>query len=442
MAKKKNNMLYGAGEQPNTPNLNGDGFPISFGKGNWAEGILESINEKTDDKVRFVFNVNNTNSGAIYVGNTLASSKILNIEKDDTQTGKSVLRVTYIATDGTISTLEFDIAGTGRISDVEDFLKNNDIVSSPTTNEKTGVTVTPTADPETGFNKYEVKTNVDNNTIGINEDNQLYTGNYSIVKTAETTDDYAAQYKLRFTDVNGNTHDSTETINIPKDYLVKDAYIITYNKNEDGSDYTGTDEIKAPNVYGVLKLNEEKASSYADVTYTDSDTGETVYMECAPADQGLYAKHTYLHLIINTYRDAEAEDPNDDTTDVFIDIDDVINSDAFDAKFNDVYSKIEEVSTNVSNLATRVDSSLNDLQEQINAIDSSISILDSSVSNIESAYIKSISQTYGDGQFNTIGYVDQSGNSSTFEIPNSNYYDAVNTNFSVLGGALTWQNLD
>ena len=142
-----------------------------------------------------------------------------------------------------------------------------------------------------------------------------------------------------------------------------------------------------------------------------------------------------IHLIINTYRDAEAEDPNDDTTDVFIDIDDVINSDAFDAKFDEVYSKIEEVSTNVSNLATRVDSSLNDLQEQINTIDSS-------VSNIESAYIKSISQTYGDGQFNTIGYVDQSGDSSTFEIPNSNYYEAVNTNFSVLGGALTWQNLD
>ncbi|MBO6271483.1 hypothetical protein J6O48_01745 [bacterium] len=280
--------------------------------------------------------------------------------------------------------MDFDIASADRISVVEEFLKNNDIVSSPTANEKTGVTVTPVADPETGFNKYEIKVNVDNNTVGINEDNQVYAGNYSIVKTSETTDDYAAQYKLRFTDVNGNTHDSTETINIPKDYLVKDAYIITYNKNEDGSDYTGTDEIKAPNVYGVLKLNEEKASSYADVSYTDSDTGETVYMEVAPTDQGLYAKHTYLHLIINTYRDAEAEDPNDDTTDVFIDIDDVINSDAFDAKFDEVYSKIEEVSTNVSNLATRVDSSLNDLQEQINTIDSS-------VSNIESAYIKSIS---------------------------------------------------
>ena len=87
------NNLYGAGEAP-AENLNNvqpysapvtGSYPITFGKGEWVDdSTLQAIVAKGNDdvKIRFVFGVGNTDSGAIYVGNTLASSTVLDVNVD------------------------------------------------------------------------------------------------------------------------------------------------------------------------------------------------------------------------------------------------------------------------------------------------------------------------------------------------------------------------
>jgi hypothetical protein len=84
MARKKQ-TIFGAGEKGqnlnDVSNFSGPttGYPITFGKGAWESGVFETIAETNDNKIRFVWNADNTNSGAIYAGNQLVSSKILDI---------------------------------------------------------------------------------------------------------------------------------------------------------------------------------------------------------------------------------------------------------------------------------------------------------------------------------------------------------------------------
>ena len=111
------NNLYGAGEAP-ANNLGTiqdysapvtGSYPITFGKGEWIDdSTLQAIVAKGDDdvKIRFVYGVGNTESGAIYVGNTLASSKVLNVSVSEDGVVTTVT-VTYIGNDATVQDLSF-----------------------------------------------------------------------------------------------------------------------------------------------------------------------------------------------------------------------------------------------------------------------------------------------------------------------------------------------
>lgn len=106
------NNLYGAGEAP-ANNLGTvqdysapvtGSYPITFGKGEWIDdSTLQAIvaKDENDAKIRFVYGVGNTGSGAIYVGNTLASSKVLDVNVS-TEGVVTTVTVTYIGTDSTV----------------------------------------------------------------------------------------------------------------------------------------------------------------------------------------------------------------------------------------------------------------------------------------------------------------------------------------------------
>ena len=106
------NNLYGAGEAP-ANNLGTvqdysapvtGSYPITFGKGEWInDATLQAIvaKDENDAKIRFVYGIGNTGSGAIYVGNTLARSKVLDVNVS-TEGVVTTVTVTYIGTDATV----------------------------------------------------------------------------------------------------------------------------------------------------------------------------------------------------------------------------------------------------------------------------------------------------------------------------------------------------
>ena len=399
------NNLYGAGEAP-ANNLGTvqdysapvtGSYPITFGKGEWIDdSTLQAIVAKSDDdvKIRFVYGIGDTESGAIYVGNTLASSKVLNVSVNEDGVVTTVT-VTYIGNDATVQDLSFQITDPESVEKIEDFLKDEIITTDPSTG---GVTVTTAEDPSTGFNTYEITVNTDGDTIDI-VNNQLTGAKYRLdkVPSADVAENYASQYKLMQISPDGTTETQVgDTINIDKDRMVRDAHVCTFNKKEDGSDYTDADwdSDPRPDLYAELP----------DGT-----------LEKAPAGHGIVRNHTYLHLVINTYDDSGSEGETDD---VYLDFTEIMGAAAFEA----------------------MNASIKDHEDRI--------------TEIESSYIKTveIETPAADDQFETVTMVlSENGTDSSieFDIPTQQYYNDVSTNFAVLEAndtmlatALTWQDLD
>lgn len=403
--KKMGNNLYGAGEAPaeNLGNVTAysapvtGSYPITFGKGEWVDNsTLQAIVAKDDNdvKIRFVYGVGNTDSGAIYVGNTLASSKVLDVTVDTVDMVTTVT-VTYIGSDATVQQATFSITDPESVQKIEEFLQAETITADTTSS---GLTVTPTADPETGFNTYEITVNTDGETIDV-VNNELATVKYRLdkVPSAEVTENYASQYKLMQVSPDGTTETQVgDTINIDKDRMVRDAHVCTFNKKADGSDYTDADWDSDP-----------RPDLYAELP--DGS------LEKAPAGYGITRNHTYLHLVINTYDDSGEQGATDD---VYLDFTEIMGAAA-----------IEAMNASIINHEERI-------------------------TEIEGSYVKSAevgTPATGD-QFETVTMVlSQDGTDSTveFDIPTQEYYDGVAANFTQLEEndamfvqALTWQGLD
>lgn len=411
MARKKK-VLFGANENP-TNDLNSNaymaaepGFPIQFGQGEYTDGVFESIKSKEDSKLRFVYGAEG-GSGAIFLGKDLVSSKILNIEKEDVDAGTTTIVVTFIGTSGAVETLDFSVVNPeqlDRIAQLEEWAAGTVVEEA----ENGAITVTPSNDNL--FPTYKLGVNVDDETIKIVDDKLTATiASYEIVKVddSETDPQFSSQYKLMITAPGQEPVQAGDTINIFKDFVLKSAHVCTFNKNADGSPYEITDEqpIGDIEVYAIVQDEE-----YADIIVEYE--GETLFLEKAPLNKGLFVNHTYLHLIVNTKRE---EDTEIEGTDVFLDFSEIIKG--------GVFAELTE--------------KVNNHEERISAI--------------EESYIKEIDipDSVDGEQFKTItvatstpdGIID-----SSFVIADTAYYDTVASNFETINNtlttALTWQGLE
>ena len=288
------NMVYGANEATSLTDkvAHITCTNVHFGSGAFAEDKVVAIATaaESDSKVRFVYDAAG-DSGMVFVGNQLVSSKILDITTNevakkhfDPSTGDYVSSTTEkVATKVTVTwfgsqtdpkdnavktktwTTVFDIIDTDTVkamiekasadlnksiddlkakhakdtsrldtsvSGIETLLKS-DVVSA---DAGSALTVTPTAADATGYKTYKVAVNVDNDTVKV-VDNKLKVATYKIAKVADDamekdeTDGekkYASEYQLMMTDADGNTKAVGDKINIAKDFLVTKAHVCTF----------------------------------------------------------------------------------------------------------------------------------------------------------------------------------------------------------------------
>lgn len=497
------NMIYGAGEATNlTDKVAGitiaEGKAIKFGNGAFnAETIktLVTAASTPDSKIRFVYDAAG-DSGMIFVGNQLVSSKILDIDANvvekhefEASTGEytgtayqtsDTITVTWFdATVGEQKTTEFNVIDektvsnmiaaavkksssdltdkvnaleqkhTGdvsrldtSVSGIETLLKS-DVVSSET---GSALTVTPTADTN-GYKTYKVAVNVDNDTVKV-ADNKLKVATYKIAKVADasmekdgTETKYASEYQLMMTSPDGNTTPVGDKINIAKDFFVKSAHVCTFN-------YASTGE-------GATKIADDligqEVTAEKNLPYSKNADGN---WEQARLGFGIKYGHSYLHLVINTKTDKKVVADQD----VYLDFTEIFTT----FKSGDEFIKVENgvVSLMKDAVVTYVDTSLNITNKfnELVAADSSIAErltkLDTSVSAIEDSYVTDASleaPKAGNEQFNTLKITNsKNGVESvvTVDVANKTYYDGLNTalntlqdNDTYLKGLLTWESL-
>ena len=440
MARKKQ-TIFGAGEKGQ--NLNDvsnfsaptAGYPITFGKGAWDTSVFVKIIAENDNKVRFVWNVDNTNSGAIYAGDQLVSSKILDITTNaQNDVPATEVTVKFIDTDGTIKETSFGVIDAStlgeletRVKALEDWAKgkNGEILTST---EGGAITVVPENGAD-GFQRYDIKVNVDDSeTSDVSiMDNKITISKYKVERLAADSSEFSAQYQLKIQKPGGEWEAVGEPINIFKDFLLKDAHVCTFNKMllETGEvkDWEITDPQKIDDlgdVYAII-LDPSLADTSGYIINED-DEQITVYLEKAPEGQNLYLNHTYLHLIVNTENNDEVyPEGNDTTTDVYLDFTEIMGAGAM----SELVEKVTDISTKLLDVSTRV-------------------------SEIESSYIKEIDipDSVDGEQFKTITVVDGQDSSTSFDIPDQAYYDMVADNFETLetdcstfANSLTWKPL-
>ena len=463
------NMVYGANEATSLTDKVAPitGTNVHFGSGAFAEDKVVAIATaaESDSKVRFVYDAAG-DSGMVFVGNQLASSKILDITTNevakkhfDPSTGDYVASTTEkVATKVTVTwfgsqtdpkdnvvktktwTTVFDIIDTDTVkamiekasadlnksiddlkakhaedtsrldtsvNGIETLLKS-DVVSA---DAGSALTVTPTADA-IGYKTYKVAVNVDNDTVKV-VDNKLKVATYKIAKVADDamekdeTDGekkYASEYQLMMTDADGNTKAVGDKINIAKDFLVTKAHVCTFK-------YTKEDET-AVIVYGT---ESDQWGQTSTVNYGDEVTSEAMLpysknqdgsWEQARLGFGIKYGHSYLHLIINTKpTDTKAARLDD----VYLDFTEIFTTFKGDGKFINVENGV--VSLNIDAVSTAVDEKLkvNETFEALKAKDTEIEGrldgLDTSVSAIEDSYVKDASleaPKAGNAQFNTL----------------------------------------
>lgn len=497
------NMIYGANEATNlTNNVAGitiaEGKAIKFGNGAFnAETIKNLVTAAStpDSKIRFVYDAAG-DSGMIFVGNQLVSSKILDIDANvvekhefEASTGEytgttyqtsDTITVTWFdASVGEQKTTEFKVIDektvsnmiaaavkksssdltekvnaleqkhTGdvsrldtSVSGIETLLKS-DVVSS---NTGSALTVTPTAADATGYKTYKVAVNVDNDTVKV-ADNKLKVATYKIAKVADasmekdgTETKYASEYQLMMTSPDGNTTPVGDKINIAKDFFVKSAHVCTFNyASTEGEGTKIADDLIGKDV----TAENLPYSKNADGTW-----------EQARINHGIKYGHSYLHLIINTKTDKKVVADQD----VYLDFTEIFTTFKGDGKFINVENGV--VSLMKDAVVTYVDTSLNitkkfnDLVAADSSIADRLTKLDTSVSAIEDSYVKDASleaPKAGNAQFNTLKITNsKDGHESvvTVDIANQTYYDGLNTalntlqsNDTYLKGLLTWESL-
>lgn len=446
------NMVYGANEATSLTDkvAHITGTNVHFGSGAFEEQKVVGIATaaESDSKVRFVYDAAG-DSGMVFVGNQLVSSKILDITTNevakkhfDPETGNYVESVTEkVATKVTVTwfgskqdpkdnvvktktwTTEFDIIDTDTVkamidkasadlnksindlkakhaedtsrldtsvSGIETLLKSN-VVSA---DAGSALTVTPTAADATGYKTYKVAVNVDNDTVKV-VDNKLKVATYKIAKVADDkmekdeTDGekkYASEYQLMMTDADGNTKAVGDKINIAKDFLVTKAHVCTFKYvAENGAE---------------IKYNQQLQDQWGNspaVAYGDEVTNENQLpwsknqdgsWEQARLGFGIKYGHSYLHLVINTKpTDTKAAKQSD----VYLDFTEIFTTFKGDGKFINVENGV--VSLMKDAVVTYVDTSLNitkkfnDLVAADSSIADRLTKLDTSVSAIEDSYV-------------------------------------------------------
>ena len=496
------NMIYGANEATNlTDKVAGitiaEGKAIKFGNGAFnAETIknFATAASTQDGKIRFVYDAAG-DSGMIFVGNQLVSSKILDInanvvEKQEFeastgeytgttyQTSDTITVTWFDATVGEQKTTEFNVIDTKTVSNMiaaavkksssdltakvdaleqkhtgdvtrldtsvsgsETLLKSN-VVSSDT---GSALTVTPTADAN-GYKTYKVAVNVDNDTVKVT-DNKLKVATYTIAKVADGSMEkdgeetkYASEYQLMMTSPDGTTTSVGDKINIAKDFFVKSAHVCTFNyASTEGEGTKIADNLIGQDVTeGNLPY-----SKNADGTWEQARIGH-----------GIKYGHSYLHLIINTKTDKKAAADQD----VYLDFTEIFTT----FKSGDNFIKVQNgvVSLNIDAVSTAIDTKLKvnetftALKAKDTEIEGRLAGLDTSVSAIEHSYVKDASleaPKAGNEQFNTLKITNsKDGVESvvTVDIANQTYYDGLNTalntlqaNDTYLKGLLTWESL-
>ena len=496
------NMIYGAGEATNlTDKVAGvtiaEGKAIKFGNGAFnAETIknFATAASTQDGKIRFVYDAAG-DSGMIFVGNQLVSSKILDIdanvvEKHEFEASTGEYTGTKYQTSDAITVTWFD-ASTGEqketkfnvidektvsnmiaaavkksssdltekvnaleqkhtgdvsrldtsVSGIETLLKS-DVVSSDTSS---ALTVTPTTDTN-GYKTYKVAVNVDNDTVKV-ADNKLKVATYKIAKVADASMEkdgeetkYASEYQLMMTSPDGVTKAVGDKIQIAKDFFVKSAHVCTFNyASTEGEGTKITEDLIGTDV----KSDNLPYSKNADDTWEQARIG-----------YGIKYGHSYLHLIINTKTNKKVVADQD----VYLDFTEIFTT----FKSGDDFIKVQNgvVSLNIDAVSKAIDSSLkvNETFTELKAKDTSIEThlgkLDTSVSVIEDSYVKDASleaPKADSSQFNTLKITNSKDGVDTVvavDIANQTYYDGLNTalntlqaNDTYLKGLLTWESL-
>ena len=438
MARKKQ-IKFGAGEKGQ--NLNDvsnfsaptTSYPITFGKGPWDTSVFVKIIAENDNKVRFVWDVDNTNSGAIYAGDQLVSSKILDIITN-AENGEPATEVSvkFIDIDGTIKETSFGVIDASTLGELETHVQKLENWASGNVLMDGRATNRVSENNVDGFNNYRIDVNVDSSTIDIVE-NKLTGLEYQIfgVDSQDVSDGFSGQYQLKVRKPGSNNWvEVGERINIFKDFFLKDAHVCTFSKQlkdsgevVDWSADSGDPIDGLGDVYAILPESDQDYKD-AEGYIVDEETGDhiTVYLEKAPEGKGLKLDHTYLHLIVNT-KDNDEIDPegNDTTTDVYLDFTEIMGAGAM----SELVEQVTDISTALLDVSTRV-------------------------SEIETSYIKEIDipDSVDGEQFKTITVVDGQDTSTSFDIPDQAYYDMVADNFETLetdcstfANSLTWKPL-
>lgn len=571
-----------------------DTSAIRFGKGEAGEdyAAFNQIVALTDDnKMRLVWNEKegtksgsvDPQSGAVFVGNKLVSSRILDItvdgnegwataeydaegnatyaasdfkraEKvvvkwfgfghDNRQADGSKLAVAPVDSMGvhytTFEILDPDVINKRlaqldeRVDDIEAHLMD---ASNLTVADGAALTVTPgkkavkevtelqlvdgeltEVKKEIEFATWQVAVNVDDDTVQIVKEgagdaakNVLKVATYSLDKVAAKTDtdndvedgalvdaQFAAQYQLVKTDPNGKKVAVGDTINIMKDFLLKEASVCTFDRfGSDGVEITwgteGNFELADGShlMYTATK-SDDGDDEEGNVTFgslVDADYPVRPWAlhtdgsyELAPVGKGIKWGHTYLHLVLNTQDDDEktvignvdgTSSDNDMTTDVYLDFTDIFHTFSADEVYIHLDKATGTFTLDEDNVTDKVDELIekNHTQagyertsEHIQAIDASIAALETSTNAIEESYVKvsSIAQPKAEGsQFNEVtitnaARVKQADGSFkiettdvTFDIANEAFYTALNAalaalkaNDTQLATLLTWESLD
>lgn len=415
------NMVYGANEATSLTDKVADftkGKNIHFGSGAFDEQKVVAIATaaESDAKVRFVYDAIG-DSGMVFVGNQLASSKILDITTNkvakkhfDPTTGDYVESTTEkVATKVTVTwfgsqedpkdnkvktqtwTTEFDVIDTDTVASmiakasadlkksvddlktkheadvlrldtsvngIETHLKS-DVVSADT---GSALTVTPTAADATGYKTYKVAVNVDDaegSTIKV-VDNKIKIATYKIAKVADDAmekdeTDGEKKYASEYQLMMTDADGNTKAVG-DKINIAKD-FLVT-KAHVCTFKYVAKDgaEIK----YDV-QLEDQWGNSPA-VAYGDEVTSENQLpwsknqdgtWEQARLGFGIKYGHSYLHLVINTKPTNTKAARLDD---VYLDFTEIFTTFKGDDKFITVQNGV--VSLNIDAVSTAVDTKL------------------------------------------------------------------------------------
>lgn len=453
------NMVYGANETTSLTDKVADftkGKNIHFGSGAFEEQKVVAIATaaESDAKVRFVYDATG-DSGMVFVGNQLASSKILDITTNkvakkhfDPETGNYVESTTEkVATKVTVTWFGsqedpadnvvktkvwetvFDVIDTDTVkamidkasADLKksvddlktkheaDVLRLDTSVNGIETHLKSdvvsadaGSALTVTAADATGYKTYKVAVNVDDakgSTIKV-VDNKIKIATYKIAKVADDAmekdkeDTKENVYAAEYQLMMTDADGNTKAVG-DKINIAKD-FLVT-------KAHVCTFKYVAENGAEIkydVQLEDQWGNSPA-VKYGDEVTSENQLpwsknqdgtWEQARLGFGIKYGHSYLHLVINTKPTDTKAARHDD---VYLDFTEIFTTFKGDDKFITVQNGV--VSLNIDAVSTAVDTKLKvnetftELKAKDTEIEGRLDGLDTSVSAIEDSYVKDAS---------------------------------------------------